>query len=1133
MAADEFDPFKLIKKILGKPEESKAAPQPARPAQEPVATAPAIPEEPKTPRQQLLEGLETLPDGQRLARMLELGRIASGTMPERVEATNVILELSRGDFYQRRLALYALKGARDIGGILASLNDSSARLRKLATAMAIEMCTSEQLQQAGAGLQGRLLRRFLVLLRKRGRIDVLDQLLSTLESAGYESFPSLMILGSSAFTAARLNQYADLLDDRDFCVLARTHPGLATEYLLEYAGRVHPSDARFTWLYNSVESILALSDPDKLFEILRIANNTIGLSRFRREGLFSARPNQMVELLIEKQALNDVQDYIAPTLLPKLRTDVLLRVLNLRSFKGSLRWWLEGLSSADRKTVYERANLVWRDSEGRIEPEIVALLPSESRATEARRILKLPVVSGSAIEKLRYASLLPWAEAIKVIEPCLKDSETGTRAQALVQLVKVARYERSQLANVLSILEQRRNEADIVRSAFLVALTDLPPIVWRQAHFSMLDRIIRDTLNATDASAPSLRSIIDLAIKLMHHSTEWACATIALVWKERGRSALNPHWSVRSLEELKGLEVKELDSAMAATIRLWEAEEREQQIISLANLMGKRLSYCPETYRSLESIAKHSASNERAEAAVEILYTNFRDSFEALVPALLELDKTWGNQDTISAYLHRQRQDLLTPFLGQHAHKGRFSTGKVRLLPDFENGFDRWTTAQQAIYARELELLSTRENVDVNDGFYGALRLCLLPEPPVDKLAWLARKENNQIAIRDYVVSRLSLLDNDKGLPLLLECLQDERVRKAVYALRRSITRMNRAEALAVLKKVSVKQITVYKEVIRLAGEVGGEEAYDWLISLARTETHANIKAAVMRALWNYCHNTTEVWDIFDEAATTTELAVATEIARIPVNRLPAESRNRLARVLSVLLQHKDEQIRVSVLHRLQDSPLVDTERVILKPLMSRLSAESSIERRLAAYVFFVHYAPDDEQAAEQVIMSVLKNRHNLIDCLRQLEQAQRSQPARMHMVTRAVLRTLWCDPLTTVFQIRVAFCGLSATDFARFLRSVEHAHRLHYGAVQEAVELCNTSFNRFTPDEMDQIERVMFNKKSDGLRRIGLALLTALGASPSGWTPERVARLKSYRKDTSLLVATVAEFTLPAAETN
>ena len=41
------------------------------------------------------------------------------------------------------------------------------------------------------------------------------------------------------------------------------------------------------------------------------------------------------------------------------------------------------------------------------------------------------------------------------------------------------------------------------------------------------------------------------------------------------------------------------------------------------------------------------------------------------------------------------------------------------------------------------------------------------------------------------------------------------------------------------------------------------------------------------------------------------------------------------------------------------------------------------------------------------------------------------------------------------------------------------------------------------------------------------------LGAQATGWTPERLELLRVYREDASVLVASTAQFTFPAAELN
>ena len=112
----------------------------------------------------------------------------------------------------------------------------------------------------------------------------------------------------------------------------------------------------------------------------------------------------------------------------------------------------------------------------------------------------------------------------------------------------------------------------------------------------------------------------------------------------------------------------------------------------------------------------------------------------ARIPALLRDDPSWITQPIVYAYLHRWRQDLLTPLLGQTAYSGRFSTGKTRFVLPLCNGFYRWTPEQQAIFASVLEEVIRDEQRDSPAVFMAINQLAALPalEPtPIVQLAAL------------------------------------------------------------------------------------------------------------------------------------------------------------------------------------------------------------------------------------------------------------------------------------------------------------------------------------------------------------------------------------------------------------
>lgn len=1129
VAGDEFDPFKLIKKILGRPEEPKAAVPPSKPVSEQQEAPPvkvAEPELPKSPKLRLLHGLETMTDQQRLQRMVELGQIAAGDTEEAAEAKPLIAELASGNFYERRLAMLAWMGAADGEKVFEARNEPSAILRKLAAEMAVHVCTEEQIHRIADEKRGVELRRFLLSLVKHKKTAITTSWLVSREAERRAEMGQLIAFGSAEFVAERLLSVCETMDGDDFSRLARRHPAIVAEFFLEWSKKLTKEDPRFSWLLNSVEKRLSDVLPDSLLEIVRTASGVTSIKSGWIRNLIRRRPAQVVELLVQ----SDLLDLIVPTrTLHKLPDSLLLKVMELKDFGAQAGYWLSLLKPSTRDAVFEQNGLSWRNKEGVVDAASVKLLSSTLRVQEARRNLALPSIVGSRA-KLPYAALLPSEEIMEHFKPFIGDPDVTIRSTSFAILIGSANYNREDFTSLLKILEPKRNEPDPVRAAFFSGFCELSSAIWTPEHLAILDTIIKSALNAPDLSYQTVYSMCGLCIKLLPVHLEWACGTLAQIFSERGTAAT--YTSLAGVERCTQEQAMRLEKHLLDSLKSWSAKERDSRILTVARAFQRRLDVCDHICDHLADIARSAASDRDAGEAVRLLHQWRRERFTALVPELLEKDKTWAMVEPVTSYIHRHRQDLLTPFLGQTAYKGRFSTGKTRVVPAYLDGFKRWTSTQQSIYARELEELALSEKSDVSEALFASVRLAALPEPPMDLLRRLSSKDYPKTVVRDYVLQRLARLDARQGLPLLLEAFQDDRARIAVYAFRNLVLSMSPTEAMANLKKIDSKQITVQKEVVRLIGDVGGHDALTHLLSMAATIENRDVKAAVVRAMWNFtADDHMEVWDYFDEAAHSEDRVVASAAVRIPYNRLNAPSRTRLFKILAKALNHPVEDLRLEALRRIWELPLADEERILLKPLQAKLLSKVPGERHLAADAILLRYAPEDEQVTEQAILSVLYHRRELMDFIGRLQRIQSLQPTRMTGVIRACLRAMWTDPLSTELQLRIALGGLPQTDLAKFLLSLEKSARLHFGAVQVAVSACTSNGTRMTPEEMDKLERILFNKSSEGLRRIGLALLQCMGEGSGGWTPERIYRLNSYRKDSSLMIQCAAEFILPSVE--
>ena len=325
--------------------------------------------------------------------------------------------------------------------------------------------------------------------------------------------------------------------------------------------------------------------------------------------------------------------------------------------------------------------------------------------------------------------------------------------------------------------------------------------------------------------------------------------------------------------------------ALLPVLQEWKRRERENNVLQAAAVFGPRARLWDDLAVVIERVVRDTVQPGIAQAGLRLLARHWPHRFRALVPALLAQDPSWITQAPVQVLLHRRRQDLLTPFLGRRAYKGRFSTGRTYLVLPFSTGFQRWTPAQQRLFAASLSGLIDDEARDSPALLHAVRQLAALPHIAPDKLVRLAASDASRPAARDSALRGLGQRDTDDGIPVLLAALDDARARIAAYALRRGLMDMPAARALAVLDGVRLHKVTVAKEVVRLVGDLPGKDAGTWLLARdADAEAgrlHRDVRVALLRALWSRLEQP-ETWPILQRAAASADPAVAVAVARIP-----------------------------------------------------------------------------------------------------------------------------------------------------------------------------------------------------------------------------------------------------------
>lgn len=476
-------------------------------------------------------------------------------------------------------------------------------------------------------------------------------------------------------------------------------------------------------------------------------------------------------------------------------------------------------------------------------------------------------------------------------------------------------------------------------------------------------------------------------------------------------------------------------------------------------------------------------------------------------------------------YLHRYRQDLLTPFLGQHTYSGRFSTGHTRIVLALQDGFYRWTPQQQDLFAHSLLALVNDEKQPTSIQMHAIHRLASMPA--IDPSYIIMYADDKRQPVRDTALRALGRLDAGQGIPTLLETLNDDRARIAIYALRHALLSMPQSEALRLLRSVPLVRVTVAKEVVRLIGDLSSDAAFQELQAMNSQELYRDVRVALLRALWPYVERP-ETWEIFTRAAQSPDTALARAVIPIPADGLSPLAQRRLATLLASVLAHPEPEVRIQVLQRCMQNPLTDYDHTLLPALLASLNSRIPDEYIWAAKALFTLYADKDASLVADTIRNLLNNRRTLQIVIENFVSTLSIDRQRLLPTTRAILTTLSQDQLTLSLRLEMILWGLPWEEVAPQL--IQIADRLHADALVKT-ELAIQRVARRPDADLLSMETTLATSNDERLRRLALAALLAQSTQSNGWSDALVARLHTYRRDPSPLVAEAAQFTFVPQE--
>jgi hypothetical protein len=1066
----------------------------------------------------LLVELEGLTHSGRIQRMVELGResLKSSTKARQIQAT--LTQFSAGDFYQKSLALYACQTSGD-GPMAARLTtDNSRCLRRAVLAVLADIGSDEQILAALSQVANKLRRRFLLQLVTLQRFAVIDAFLSSLHQSQDREFAGLLPYGSAALVEKHFAAASPIGGLQFWKRLTRRHPELATTGLVKLAdGLTERADyATHGTLHECIE-ILAPHHPDHAVGILQALAKRRLLASYSVQPVIPYRPQLMADLVLASPVKVAV---VFSFVVARLTDETILELLEKQPETLPINdpEWIENLTPERFAKLYAADPLRWRHKDGTVALAVLRRLPYSVRLAEAQRILSLPNIAAKLLGRLPFVGLLSWDEANTAAEKSIGHAKPEYRAATVQVLIGVAKFDLTRRAEALALVTYRHNEQDPIRQVMLEELTRLPRAGWKEEHLDALGEVVRAALDAVDLSTTTAMYCEQLVGRLFAQHPTWAAKWLAIIIRERG--SLGWGWVDKHLTDA---DVLVMAPHLLPILKDWKKRERDYVIISLATNLGRRLKVFTALVEMLEKMALSQASAVPASAALSVLHQFVRQRIPELIPRILALDGSWICNPIVAKYLHRQRQDLLTPFLGRQTYKGRFSTGKTYFVLAFETGFHRWTQSQRDKFAKTLADITRKQTraEDTPTNLQAIRQLASIPGVDPTRVIELAADEHK--AIREFAIQQLGRLDGPEGLPALVAAMEDDRARRAIYALRACLMEMPATQAMALLQTMPMRKVTVAKEVVRLVGELNSADSYPFLLRMLEKKLHKDVRVALLRGLWDHLEKP-QTWDTLDQAAATDDPSAASVLARIPTDRLSVVALARLRKLFARLLTSSDTEVRAEALERWRTSPIRDPEAELFPVLVGLLDLPAVEDRQIVVRAIIDSLTSEDLARTRGIIEALMPNRRTLAIWIEELHRKARYM---LSPYVRLTLEVLATDPCTVTQQVQLSV-HLPWKECVELWERIDQAGAWLGDTIAAGEEALKTRAGGVDRWDLDNIEKHWATSPSPTLRRFAVIALIVAGQSHRGWRPERIIRLKRFATDPMPSVAATAQSQFP-----
>lgn len=854
----------------------------------------------------LLRRLDTTPYAQRGHLLAHWGSEAE------VDATRRALAASEEPWH-RSLAVVLSGRRHDAASLLTALRDPSVQVRRLACHHAVRHVPEDDLAHAAQRLDPATRRRLLQHVARHG-----------LDGVARGVAPGLLERGEHAdlLVVVHLLDWSQVQQvlatvgpwRMPWKRLALAHPEEVAAHAHEQLGSIDlPSERRLC--FRRLCDALAVLPLDTVVELF--ARHDPGDTRLlvpRLGPLLEEAPGLMVDLLAAPGADRSWTHHLGHQRARHLRQlddEQLTRLgVHLAPDEVALVPFLRALPPSRRETVFDAVLDAFPDRMWKL--ATLDVLPHAHRHRQAQR--HLARMRSDADGPASIAPWLPVEDAVSILvpegRPRQKDGED--RARTWTRWVASVGRDRRGLDGVLAKVGYLRNEQDPVRLAVMLGLSGIPVSMIRPEHLEALDTLATALLEARDTSHATRNALQVLALRLI---VAWAGDPNdprfqkGLHWLER----LRAHGGALPLPRLdrglrRGAE-RPLCDAILGHLRAAAERERGHDVVALASALGERAWALDDLQDLLGVVALTDRETWVRASAIDRWLGPPRTRDER-VARLLADDESSATRSAVWRHLSGWRTDRLDPFLEGRRLTGRWGSSKAGWIPFETELCHRWLPRQQRALVGLLTLQASDGGHNLATRAWAVKAMAPVPATRQDDLLpWLSA----EVQLAEAALGALASLDRpDLALPVLLDHLDDDRARVAMYAVPRAARRvapevLERALA-SVLDRERLK-VTVHKEVIRLLGSHRLPRAAELVEAQWARALHRDVRIALLHAVTSFLHQPW-AWDLLGSAVADPDPELALVLTGLAPWNVPTAYHARFLRLLSGLARHPDTRAR-------------------------------------------------------------------------------------------------------------------------------------------------------------------------------------------------------------------------------